>query len=293
VVILSTPEAGHAPKIERLKKDAPDFFTEPTEDDYNKRKNARIAWAFGKMQSHSSNPLTIEKRKATVDDKRIEQVANQLLTPAERDRVVERKMGPTHTDFWSADYMKKVTDAGAVASFHNAYVDGAVATIINGGLKSSAERWHSGNNVMVGASVEADTNTGGANYIFSRILTQDLAKNRTFESWGYGDVAVVFKKEILGRMDNFMTWYDAYGNTDTLKYFDGLPAEMKKMSSGKQDGNSNQFCVSREVGNEWIDYFGCHSDRVRDEMLKKLRAEGVTTFNGRPIEQVVITRQHP
>lgn len=173
------------------------------------------------------------------------------------------------------------------ALFHNltdgARMDSFIDTVLenNGAMVSTIEKMRIG--VPTGGmSPEADMDTGGASYFFTRIKKLPVRGN--LKSKG-----LYFKKRMLRRMDAISYDHDAFGRVtdDYVRDRRGsTPADWKKFAG--RSGNETIFKYSVTLLDN-IETIVTDSKTEREKVLKSFTRRGITVLpDGRKIEEVVL-----
>jgi len=150
----------------------------------------------------------------------------------------------------------------------------------NGAMVSTVEKMRLG--IMPsGMSPLQDMRTGGANYFFTRIKNVD--------KYNPGSGTLVFKKNMLRRMDAISYNHDAYGETKgnyVRKHRQSSIDELKYASGNSS--NETIFKTSVTMLDN-IDYIVTNS-YDREKVLESFKKRGITELpDGRKIEDVVVT----
>lgn len=177
--------------------------TEPTEDSMELLMLMRLLWqaspeAAAKLAKKTN--LTIEHAEAALEKAR---VPDHFIDDARFAEVV-----PGHISVvvpGQAEAYKKAGISGIVHTIQN--TDKIAEMIASGNLSSTSERLAT-RKVIKGMSSSEDLESGGAEYVFTRLVT-DKANN---PSVGYS-AAISFNLELLDRADWFAYPQDEYGST--------------------------------------------------------------------------------
>ena len=188
------------------------------------------------------------------------------------------------TFYWSdrvVEAMEKKSKASVVIrAASNGSADVVVSTIMNGsmpGVMRVAEGFSGG------ASASSD-NSNFASYgsYFSQVSSSTLPKSNSLASYKHAGMMVYYRPSAVYRQikDFRAASNDAFGNpghgTDSLG---------KSLSSS----SVRDFYVHGGLNADDIGHIAVSNETTRLDAIKKLKAKGVTTIGGRPIEDVIIT----
>lgn len=159
--------------------------------------------------------------------------------------------------------------------------------VLTQGLMSTTERYARGM-LLDGMSSITDMDTGGADSVFTRI-TNEAERNR------WGGVLIVFKPEIFDRTDWYSYPNDTFGSTDDARFTTRLsPDELFTKTTNPNEayptGNEQMFRTG--IGVEYIESIQV-DPYSRDKIIAELHAMGLEEVNGRPIEEIIVSRETP
>jgi hypothetical protein len=175
-------------------------------------------------------------------------------------------------------------------SLHHSLTNGEdVATFIdtvldnNGAMLSTIEKLRAG--VPVGGmSPEADMDTGGASYFFTRIKKLPTAG-------GSPDKGLYFKKQMLRRMDAISYDHDAFGKVRddyVVSHRGSTPDEWKQFA--RRSGNETIFKYSVTLLDN-IELIVVGSEREKQRLLEVFRKQKIALLpDGRKVEDIVLVR---
>ena len=151
----------------------------------------------------------------------------------------------------------------------------------NGAMISTAEKIRMGIPVG-GMSPTIDMGTGGANYVFTRILRSPGGRRK-------GKKGLYFKKKMLRRQDAISYKGDAYGDVSTgyiREHRGSSVADWKKFS---KVGNNETIFKNSITLLDNIDVFRVTDAAERTELLKVFRKHGVSVLeDGRRVEDIIV-----
>lgn len=202
--------------------------------------------------------------------------------------------------------------------------DHVVLILTSDGLMSSAERYGRGIQ-SAGASLSSDERSGGAEYAFTRLVTQKAIEGGSSISSAFasGEVQLLSTgeemKQLLSRTDWHAYASDNYGVAVPKYQTEGPHADEVSKSvynqyqekfterrvlgelvarvNGEQEAPgsygsgyraSNEVMFRSGVPAQAFNYAIVASESLRAEMIEKLKAAGVSTLGGKPVEQAVL-----
>lgn len=163
--------------------------------------------------------------------------------------------------------------------------DGAsIARVLAGGIMCSSERYSRGV-IREGMSTSRDFETGGADNVFTRIYDKQSRDS-------IGGTVIVFKPELLDRMDWYTYNSDEFGSTED-NVFRGrkTPDKLLEAVANKTSSAYNEQMFRTGIGPEYIECIEVDESK-RDSILDELRKMGITEFNGKPIEELIVARKN-
>lgn len=171
----------------------------------------------------------------------------------------------------------RLTNGEDVASF----IDAALGN--NGAMVSTVEKLRAG--VPVGGmSPEADMDTGGASYFFTRIKKLPTAG-------GSSDTGLYFKNRMLRRMDAISYDHDAFGRVRdeyVSNHRGSTPEEWKQFA--RRGSNETIFKYSVTLLDN-IDVIVVGSEREKQRLLEVFRNRKIMKLpDGRKVEDIVLVR---
>lgn len=133
-------------------------------------------------------------------------------------------------------------------------------------------------------SPEADMDTGGATYVFTRIRKLPTAG-------GSRDTGLYFKKRLLRRMDAISYDHDAFGRVrdDYVSHHRGsTPSEWKKFA--RRSSNETIFKYSVTLLDN-IDVIVVGSEREKRRLLEVFHKRKISKLpDGRKVEDIILVR---
>lgn len=158
-----------------------------------------------------------------------------------------------------------------------------VESILRDGQKATVTRWLEGR-LVSGMSSQADMITGGAEGVFSRLVTP--AADKTY--WPGRTYKIILDPSLLGRLDVWGWPGDFYGRSWDLseKNF-GLPL-LKSVGVSSDYKSSNEIISPVGNGPRWIRGVVATNEGDRTKLLEALQKAGYAPPDGRPLEEFVV-----
>jgi hypothetical protein len=191
-------------------------------------------------------------------------------------------------------------DAGARYLYSTADNVDRVWSILSSGQKASLVRFSEGL-LIQGKSSSSDFGTGGAQAVFTRLVTKSAigkAKksgsdsgysydySSKFNNWGGSrPFKVILNPDILGRLDWWGYNHDNYGRSTNLKAENHGEKLVKEIEKNYSSSNELMFPMGNDGA--YVEFVACESDEQKDELIKRLKKEGLDSWNGRPLSEFV------
>jgi hypothetical protein len=166
----------------------------------------------------------------------------------------------------------------------------SVLKILTGdGLMSTLERFDRG--ILVnGASSAEDIETGGADYVFTRMVTKDAGATQIDYAFASGQYQIQIDPQILERTDWFAYPSDTYGNTESSSFVDRKYGEelMKSLvRHGSSYATNNEVMFHRGISKESFSGILTQSEHARSQLITALKEAGVERIGGKPLNKAV------
>lgn len=180
----------------------------------------------------------------------------------------------------------RLAEQGARYLYSTAETAERVLELLLEGQKASATRFGEGRLVQ-GKSSSSDFGTGGAFSVFTRLVTDSaIQKKHSFMNWGGSrPFKVILSRDLLARLD----WYgyngDNFGRTTGLTAAHHGEALVKTIQDSYASSNELMFPVGNAPA--FFDFVVCETEAQRKKLLELLAAQGLESFNGKPLEQFV------
>lgn len=192
---------------------------------------------------------------------------------------------------------EKYAEMGIRYLFAGVRLESSVLAILKGdGLMSTNERYARGK-IIKGASSASDIRTGGADYVFTRMVPENAVDEKISRSYGAGAFQLVYSTEVLDRTDWFAYPKDNYGNTmDDAKFLKRTSGKelVDELNTGRWSSDkwkhSNEVMFRTGIPNKQLKAIFAKSESDRTSLIASLKADGFDTYNGVPVEEFVQTR---
>ena len=242
----------------------PDALDEVPDEAEREYKIARYKW-----QHNLSGELTAEET-ATAERLEQEEVFPGYVTFVEKGR--------------HREYLEQFGDD--VRAVHSLSTGDAksIYRVLTQGLMCTTERYSRGV-IRDGMSSKTDMDTGGADSVFTRVMKRERREKQ------HGTM-IVFKPELFDRTDWYSYDCDRYGSTDDSSFPYRLSPDKlfeKALDTSWFSGNNEQM-FRTGIGARYIESIEVQSPAFRDKVIAGLREMGLTEFDGRPIDEVIVVR---
>ncbi|MBI4692359.1 MAG: hypothetical protein HY773_02945 [Candidatus Terrybacteria bacterium] len=199
------------------------------------------------------------------------------------ENLTREEVFPAYFTFIEKDKHKEYQKISPYAVYHRIFGASNLPRIIrSGGLISSHERYKRGL-ITEGLyqSTDLDMQKGGADNVFTRIVTEGADKNIT-------GVYFIFQPDLLDRTDWYSYDSDNFGSNDPKTFEHRLSPE-ELIKNQKQKYNvSNELMFRTGISIEKIKAIACATENDLWGVIDALRGDGITEINGKPIEQMIV-----
>ncbi|WP_410633862.1 hypothetical protein [Amycolatopsis sp. cmx-4-83] len=190
----------------------------------------------------------------------------------------------TRFDVGNANDKLKAAIAGRSLT-HSTSFAGLKAMLATGVLASTERRTTMGTATGIGKSEHADKLTGGATSVFLRLRQSASLEHSTTLVWDQPE-------RLLARADYYGANADTFGVINPAKAgeYGKSPSTRDPFKIAKFSSAGNEVMFGDGIhllGREGPSRILCRNASQRNEIKTLLRAKGVTTIAGRPIEEVV------
>lgn len=168
-------------------------------------------------------------------------------------------------------------------------LESMVKILTGDGLMSTLERFDRG--ILVsGASSAQDIESGGADYVFTRMVTKDAGTTRIDHAFAAGQYQIQIDPQILERTDWFAYASDTYGNTQSSSFTDrqyGEDLVKSLVRYGSSYATDNEVMFNRGISTESFSGILTQSEHARSELITALRDAGVKRIGGKSLEKAI------
>lgn len=159
-----------------------------------------------------------------------------------------------------------------------------------GGLLSTTERYLDGL-FKGGASSGSDMRRGpGAYHVFTRLIGKE-SMNGTHSEWygSFGSHRTILDPRILDRLD----WYHNYGDDFGALDPNRKGADQAVSDYARHGSRGHEVMFRGTIPRRAILLWSATDESSRATILAAARANGITTWHGFPIEQMVVVQRRP
>lgn len=266
--------------------------TPKTREMYNQ---LRVLWQSDPEAAQKFADVSLDSRKARKD---VGEALKKAGVDAEQAaNLPTKEVFPGHFTTLNPGQGDKYRDMGVQYLFSGVRKAEQVVSILEGdGLMSTRERYARGM-LIEGASSAADLASGGADYVFTRMVT-DAAKNKTFSSsFASGAYQLVYSTDVLDRTDWFAYVKDTFGSTRDLDKFTARKYGQElvdSMATGGFSGyaTSNEVMFQTGLPNRDIQGIFASTEEGKKSLIEALEAKGITELNGKPLAEAIEVRKY-
>jgi hypothetical protein len=175
----------------------------------------------------------------------------------------------------------------------------SIAKILAGdGLMSTLERYDRGI-IIDGASSAEDIKTGGADYVFTRMVSNDAKDTSLTSPFAAGQYQIQIDPRVLERTDWFAYASDTYGNTKDASFtdrkygkdlVDSLVTE-NSWDKTKNFATDNEVMFQRGISKEYFSAILTQSEQAKTKLIAELKKAGVTEIGGKPLHEAIKVQQ--
>lgn len=269
-----------------------DLLTEPEDYDIEKIKLLQHIWQQAPAVMTKIRPnhgiVTIKKLLKKYGGSRADEIIEEAKTLKEIQVLANYKT-------YAIERTKEIQKAGGVELFSGIGADTKrVVSIFKNfdGLICLNERILTTG--FGGSSASADIESGGANYFFTRLVTKTGQKygfqyRKSFAGAGY---RVHIDISELNRTDWFAYHYDEYGTVarQEVFYSRDTPIDFVKKQN-TYPSYDNEVMFKNGVSLKSVKFISCDYEHMRKALIDEFRANGITTINGKDIEDFIIVKE--
>ncbi len=241
----------------------PNGLGEVSEESEREYKFSRYAW-----QHKIEGELTPEQQEAA------ERMEREEVFPGYTTMVEKGK---------HKEYLEKYgQDMRAFHNLHSGTVSSVYRMLTVGGM-CSTERYKRGV-IKSGMSSVEDFNTGGGDSFFTRISNGKQREK-------LHGVNVVFKPELFDRTDWYTYDSDEYGTTGEETFGSRkTPEELFEHEAKEEWPDDNEQMFRTGISPKYIESIIVPEDQ-RDGFINELKKMGIEEFDGKPIEEIIISHK--
>lgn len=255
----------------------------------------RVLWQSDPEAAQEFADVSLDSRQARKDV--TEALKKAGVDADQAANMPTREVFPGHFTTMNPGQGDKYRDMGVQYLFSGVRKAEQVVAILEGdGLMSTRERYARGM-LIEGASSAADLASGGADYVFTRMVT-DAAKNKTFSSsFASGSYQLVYNTDVLDRTDWFAYTKDTFGSTRDLDKFTAREYGQElvdSMATGGFSGyaTSNEVMFQTGLPNRDIQGIFASTEDGKKALIEALEAKGITELNGKPLTEAIEVRKY-
>ncbi len=204
-------------------------------------------------------------------------------------KLVREEVSPGYSTYVEKGKSQEYQQISSYAPIHYVISDGSLPAIIKaGGLLSTHERYRRGLFVE-GMSSRGDLESGGADSVFTRVVSKDALAQRDQDITLSGrEVYLVFDPALWERTDWYAYDSDRFGSVDPSIFKHRMkPEEILKSQKDEGYSSCNEQMFRNGISSSHIRGIACGSGEKAMEIYKSLVAEGITEINGKPLEEII------
>jgi len=221
------------------------------------------------------------------------------------DLMQKQEIFPNCPTWHVTDLSEKLKQQGAwgfMAGVHQRNISNAgpsIAFLLRYGLVAGQTRFDAGR-IAPGASAIDDHKTGGADCVFTRIITGKLSEQPIDRTRFSGVVQVLFDISLANRC-GYAYDDDNFGTRNPLALIGRLKGEeysKRKNFLETATASDRSSCVNNEymfkyaVTPDFIKGLVVQKETDKEALVGALREEGISEFNGKPIEECIYIKTH-
>lgn len=255
----------------------------------------RVLWQSDPVAAQKFADVSL---RSTKERKNVEQALQDAgIDPQQAGQLPTKEVFPGHFTTLNPGQGEKYRAMGVQYLFSGVRKPEQVVAILEGdGLMSTRERYARGM-LIEGASSAADLASGGADYVFTRMVT-DAAKGKTFSSsFASGAYQLVYDTDVLDRTDWFAYPRDTFGSTRDLEKFTGRKYGQElvdSMATGGFSGyaTSNEVMFQTGLPNRDIARIFASTEEGKQTLIEALVAQGIQDLNGKPLAEAIEVKKY-
>jgi hypothetical protein len=228
-----------------------------------------------------------EALKGAAREKKLDEILKAAGIDSKRVAGMElREVFPGYSTYVDTAAAAQYQKAGMVNVWAGVTNPDAVVALTQGrGFVATNYRITSGMK-MYGASPESDMETGGSDNVFTRIGIKNTGHDYSDSYLGEKYRIIIDPKE-MARTDWYAYDYDNFGNAKKNQLANRQsPLDfVRNMAANYKTGNEIMF--RHGISNDKFLGISCENTRLRQQLIDKYRAAGVTEINGTPIDKFI------
>ncbi len=198
------------------------------------------------------------------------------------DALRYEEVAPGHFAVMDPVGLENMKQAGLRFAYSTVKAPEHVLSILTHGQKATLTRWAEGN-IFSGMSSMADVGSGGAQGVFSRLVTDKATSTNTWTGRTY---KIILKPDLLARTDIWGWAGDFYGRSWDLTD-KNFGTKLLKDVNGNSYKTTNEIISPVGNGPQFIAHVVATTEQDRKKLLEYLKKEGYTPPKGQSLEDFV------
>jgi hypothetical protein len=254
-------------------------FAPPTQTSIRRYALMKLLW---RVAPQKAKELASE---GILNDLKVSKVEDALKAAGVSDQRMNSlkylEVAPGHFTVCDDQLIEEMKQKGLRYAYSTVTSPEHVLSILKGGQKATLSRWTEGM-LVSGMSSMADLGSGGAQGVFSRLVTE----NANGTSWAGRTYKIILKPKLLGRMDVWGWPADYYGRSWDLTDRNFGP---KLVEDVNNNGYKQYNEIISPVGNgaQYISCIVATNENDRTKLIEHLKQQGWSHPGGKSIEEFV------
>ncbi|MCC7384724.1 MAG: hypothetical protein IT384_22940 [Deltaproteobacteria bacterium] len=258
-------------------------FAPPTKASIRRYAMMKLLWRLdpGRARSLSKQNNLSSLKLETVE----EELKKKGVSEARIKGLRYEEVAPGHYAVIDPAAAEEMIEAGLRYAYSTVTDPEHVHGILRFGQKATLTRWSEGK-LIEGMSSMADVGSGGAQGVFSRLVT-DAGHD---QGWTGRTYKIILKPELLSRLDIWGWSDDRYGQSWDLSAKNFGPKLLKDVGVKPDDNYQDNNEIVSPVGNgpQYIAAVVATSAHDRTRLLTYLKKQGYKPPHGKNLEKMVI-----
>lgn len=203
------------------------------------------------------------------------------------DKLPNLRYEEVFTDYWTPvdkEAVERFTKEHNIVLTHSIQNFTNIVGILKEGLMCSHERYKRGL-IIEGLSTMEDFNTGGADSVFTRLVSE-VSADRYSSGWGG---TLIISPEVLGRTDWYAYPIDKYGVSEGDEFDNRLSADNIVEMVSKDIHSSNEFMFPKGIDPTKIQGICVNTEENKERLIEMIKNDlKLEEFNGIPLEDFVV-----